>query len=303
MSTNPVAITIGIPVFNEEKNILSLLNQLKKQENNSNWKLDEVLVYCDGSTDRTPQLVKAFRWDKVKVMYDPRRQGKVCRLTQLFSDYKSDILVLVDADITLGSNDTINSLIEPFITNRKVKLVGAYSKVKKPDNFFQQAVYSSFLTFDTYRQAIKKGNNIFNCTGACLAIDRALTEKIKFPNMYINEDDFIYLSCIKNKFRFQFAPKAEVFYKLPATMKDYFKTRIRSNHELVRQEFKKYFGSTVRRETKVPKKLYLFSALKVITMYPAGFIFIWLTNIWISFFAPLFTHRYQLGWYSAQSTK
>ena len=70
-------ISIIIPVYNEELNILSILNHIKNIL--SETLLDyELIVINDGSTDKTePVLLEEQKLDKrVKILSYPRNKGK-----------------------------------------------------------------------------------------------------------------------------------------------------------------------------------------------------------------------------------
>ena len=60
-------ITIGIPAFNEEKNIASIITELKKIT-------DSIVVCDDGSSDLTADIS-----EKLGVRSEERRVGKECR--------------------------------------------------------------------------------------------------------------------------------------------------------------------------------------------------------------------------------
>ena len=56
MNMNKKKITIGIPTFNEEKNILKFFESLQKQNLDSNT--IEKILFVDDSDDNTPNLIK-----------------------------------------------------------------------------------------------------------------------------------------------------------------------------------------------------------------------------------------------------
>jgi glycosyltransferase involved in cell wall biosynthesis len=52
-------ITIGIPTYNEEKNIIKFFESLKKQNIESN-SIDKIL-FVDDSEDNTPELINKLK--------------------------------------------------------------------------------------------------------------------------------------------------------------------------------------------------------------------------------------------------
>ena len=71
-------ITIGIPSFNEEKNITNLLSSLV-QHNAEDFSISEVII-SDDSYDKTPQLVDTIVNDNkyplnIKLIHHSQRRG------------------------------------------------------------------------------------------------------------------------------------------------------------------------------------------------------------------------------------
>lgn len=110
------AITIGIPAYNEERNILNLLHALEEQqlqlENNNNnsksnnnnlsggFSISEVII-SDDSSDRTPELVSSFaRHSELNIVHchHGSRRGAAAAWNEIFRRATGDVLVLYDAD-------------------------------------------------------------------------------------------------------------------------------------------------------------------------------------------------------------
>src|SRR5258708_3629060 len=98
-----LTVTIGIPAFNEEKNIVNLLKSIAKQKGNL-FIIKKIIILCDNCTDKTAD--KAFEFAKnyknIHIILDNERKGKVARLNQLYTLNKSDVLITFDADIVLS---------------------------------------------------------------------------------------------------------------------------------------------------------------------------------------------------------
>ena len=107
-------ITVGIPAYNEEKNIASILVKLKRIA-------DNVIVCNDGSTDATGDIAKELG---AIVVNHEKNQGYGAGIRSIFlksKEVESDVLVTLDSD---GQHDVgdIEKLIEP-IQNGKCDLV------------------------------------------------------------------------------------------------------------------------------------------------------------------------------------
>src|SRR5579871_5253679 len=91
-------ISVGIPAYNEEANIAQLLRLLLKQRGN-NFILQKIFVISDGSSDTTAKEVAAVGSNKVYFKDDKKRLGKSARLEEIFRLNRSDVLLLMDADV------------------------------------------------------------------------------------------------------------------------------------------------------------------------------------------------------------
>ena len=108
---------MGIPAFNEEKNIAVLIIQLKKI-------VDEIIVCNDGSTDLTSKIAEELG---VTVINHEKNLGYGAAIRSIFLKSKNldgDILVTIDAD---GQHriDDINKIINPIIDGKSDLVIGS----------------------------------------------------------------------------------------------------------------------------------------------------------------------------------
>ena len=107
-------IAIGLPAFNEEKNIASIITKLEKIT-------DTIIVCNDGSSDLTGEI--ASKMGAIVINHEKNR-GYGGAIRSLFLKSKEigvDILVTFDADGQHDVND-INKVIQPIL-DKKVDLV------------------------------------------------------------------------------------------------------------------------------------------------------------------------------------
>ena len=84
-------ITVGIPAYNEEKNIAKIIVQLKKVA-------DQILVCDDGSTDSTSEIAESLGAIVIK---HPKNLGYGSAIRSIFlksREINAEILVTIDAD-------------------------------------------------------------------------------------------------------------------------------------------------------------------------------------------------------------
>ena len=99
-------ITVGIPAYNEEKNIAKIIVKLKKT-------VDQILVCDDGSTDSTCAIAESLG---VTVIKHPRNSGYGNAIRSIFlkaREINADVLVTIDADGQHKVED-INKIIKPI---------------------------------------------------------------------------------------------------------------------------------------------------------------------------------------------
>ena len=88
MSTPTVSVII--PAYNEAANIAALLRSILSQEA-TNFRLIEIIVLSDGSTDRTVSEAQSVQDFRIDVIDDHTRKGKITRFNELLTLAKSDL--------------------------------------------------------------------------------------------------------------------------------------------------------------------------------------------------------------------
>jgi len=112
-----LSIIIGIPAFNEEKNIAVLIIQLKKIA-------DKIIVCNDGSTDLTSKIAEGLG---ATVINHEKNLGYGAAIRSIFlksKDLDGDILVTFDADGQHRIED-INRVVKPIINEESDLVIGS----------------------------------------------------------------------------------------------------------------------------------------------------------------------------------
>jgi len=109
-----IKCSIGVCVYNEEKNIGKFLESLLSQKL-GRVKIDEVLIIISGSTDNTYKIVKKYtlKESKIKIIRQKRREGKASAVNLFVGKAENEVLVLLGGDIILDLN-TIENLVSKF---------------------------------------------------------------------------------------------------------------------------------------------------------------------------------------------
>lgn len=295
-------VSVGIPALNEENTIGKILDSILSQKQDG-WVLNEILVYSDGSKDKTVNEAKKRNKNIVKVREFKKRMGKSYRLNQIFTDFRGDILVLFDADVKIANKKVITDMVDKFKNGDNVMLVGGDSRVFKPKSFFEKAIYTSYYVYFKSRKELRGGNNVFACTGACLALRREFAKEVKIPKDVINDDLYLYLFCKKRGYEFIYAPNARVYYKIASNLMDFLRQMFRSHPEAVNLVYKKYFGDLIDKEYYRPKSFYLRTVIESFIKNPLGTIYMVGLKLLTKPFYPYFSKKYKLEWFTAASTK
>lgn len=222
--TRKLHLTVGIPAYNESANIGRELKALKTQTG-SNYVLDSCIVVSDASTDQTVPIAKSVQWRKLKVIDHKIRRGKPAIVNDIFARSKSDIIVILDADLTIKDSHLLEKLISPFYTTDKIQLVSTLSKPSPPKSFPERIAYASNQIWEkaiTY----PSDNEMYFCSGSIRAFGKTLTKDLRFAP-YSADDAYTYIACRKLDMEFAYVPDINVFQKLPTTIKDFVSQSLR----------------------------------------------------------------------------
>ena len=110
-------ITVGIPAFNEEKNIAMVIIKLKKIA-------DNIIVCNDGSTDSTEEIAKELG---AIVINHEKNLGYGAGIKSIFlkaKEINSELLVTLDADGQHDIND-ISKIVRPIQENKAEIVIGS----------------------------------------------------------------------------------------------------------------------------------------------------------------------------------
>lgn len=152
LSINEVhKLSIIIPVYNEEKTILEILNKVCNVELSDNIS-KEVLVINDCSTDETGRIVEDFLIKNpnldIKYFKHDSNQGKGAAIQTGISHATGNYLIIQDADLEYDPNE-YNILLEPVKKSSADVVYGSRFIGGNPHRilFFWHTIGNKFLTF------------------------------------------------------------------------------------------------------------------------------------------------------------
>ncbi len=99
-------LSIVIPVYNEEENILMLFDEIEKVFAQTNQAY-EVIFIDDGSTDKSLQILKELQKAKDPVVVAALRKnfGQTAAMSAGFDLARGDVIIAMDADLQNDPND------------------------------------------------------------------------------------------------------------------------------------------------------------------------------------------------------
>lgn len=121
-------VSIVIPVYNEEKTVLELLELVeascKKIDSISDY---EIVVVEDCSTDNTASLLKNLNNEKIQVYFQSYNQGKGAAIARGFQEVKGDVVIIQDADMEYDPEE-YPVLLKPILKNKADVVYGSRFK-------------------------------------------------------------------------------------------------------------------------------------------------------------------------------
>lgn len=129
MSSKKQLLSVVIPVYNEEKTIGIVLDNIKKlsiRDLNT-----EIIVIDDGSKDKSVNIVesKIAKDKNIRLIKHSRNKGKGSAVVTGFKSAKGDILLIQDADLEYNPKD-IPALLEPILAKKERVVYGTRLRTK-----------------------------------------------------------------------------------------------------------------------------------------------------------------------------
>lgn len=294
-----LTITVGIPAYNEEANIKNLLHSITTQ-NETNYRLLEIIVVSDKSNDKTEQLIKQCSKEdsRMKLFVNKKRLGQAQTQNKIVQRAKGTIIVLLNADLLLRGKNVIPELIAPLLEDSTVGMVCPKLVPTKGETLFEKIInYSVQFKNDLYEQW-RGGNNLFTCRGAVRAFRKKFISKLHWPKV-IGEDIYSYLACLNKGYKYIYQKNVLVWYKSPTNLHDHKRQsrRFFSNFSEMKKYFSKYL---VRKEISFPIQLIIKKSLVYLIKNPLYFIS-YMVIVLLVQFSP--SPKLSYVWEPSRSTK
>jgi len=212
-----LSISVGVPAYNEQNNILNLLTALLNQKTNK-IKIEEIIVVSSGSTDKTDLIVEELsqKEPRIKFIRQTKREGKASAINEFLKVACNDILVLESAD-TIPDEGTIEQLSSPF-ADSSIGMAGAHPVPTNDENSFMG--YTSHLLWALHDKLALRSPKC----GELVAFRRVFES---IPKDTAVDEAWIEHEVEKRNYRTIYVPDAQVHNKGPETIGDFLKQRRR----------------------------------------------------------------------------
>lgn len=194
------SVTVGIPVYNEERNIGKLLNYLN--ESAFDFDLNEILVVCSGCTDNSVSIVRSWmeKNKKIKLLVEKERIGKYSAINKILKHSSGDFIIFSNSD-TLPRRNALNFLMEPFSNPKVCAVTGRPLPIQSCDTLVG---YFQHLIWDFHHEVSLSFKKI---SGELFALRKPVVKKI--PTKIINDDAY-FTAAIPSHCSVVYQHKAEV---------------------------------------------------------------------------------------------
>lgn len=257
MKRTKPTVTIGIPAYNEEANIRRLI-QIILRMSRKRFRLLEILIACDGCSDRTVQKIRSLNSNYVRIIHGKQRMGQQVRQNQLLERSRGEIIILAEADTVPNRADVFDELIRPFSQNRASDIGMVVGNVlsERPSNGFQAITTHGDAMMKRLFDRWKRGTNMYTIGGHALrAIPRHVASDIRWPSD-VPEDAYLYLYLRHKGLTIIKARRATTVKRTVANLQD----RFRQSTKFVsgRNELYRHFpAELVTGEYTIPKAILL----------------------------------------------
>lgn len=232
-------VSIIVPAYNEEVNIVSSLQNLLRQS----YPNFDVVFIDDGSKDSTYQkVIEAFKSNSKLKIFTKENGGKATALNFGISQSDADFVVCIDADTKL-EKDAVKHLIARFLNAKpeeKIAAVAGNVKVGNRVNWltrWQAIEYTTSQNFD--RLAYANINAITVIPGAIGAFRKSVVQEVGgYSSDTLAEDCDLTVKILKNGYTVANENNAVAITEAPESVNQFLKQRFRWTYGIMQMFWK-----------------------------------------------------------------
>jgi biofilm PGA synthesis N-glycosyltransferase PgaC len=215
-------VSMIIAAYNEEKFIEKKIENCLELDYPSD-KI-EFLFVTDGSTDKTPDIVRKYSetYSNIKLFHQSERQGKLKALNRVIPFANGEILIFSDAN-SYYNREAIKYLVRPFQFEKIGCVAGEKKVVSKNGKIEAEGLYWKYESF--LKKLDSEIYSIVGAAGEIFAIRKNLY--LELPENTINEDFVLTMNIAAKGYRVVYEPKAYAIEEPTKSIFEEFKRRVR----------------------------------------------------------------------------
>jgi glycosyltransferase involved in cell wall biosynthesis len=286
-------VSIGIPSYNEESNIKTILESVISSNLNS-IDLSEIIV-SDDSTDDTPHIVRQFMKNhskKIIFLHSNKRRGAANAWNGIIQNASGQIIVLYDADVKPNPNCTLE------LVNKINNNVGICASNPRPVPAQGIPAQGTIFVSDWLESVRKRQISEYSVMGRGLSIRSDIAKKITIPESMIAIDLYIQTKVMEMGYGVVYNPNAIVQFKPAKTFVDFSSQVIRASKghdQLKKLGYKANYQLAL--------KTAIVEYIRVALRNPSGALSACLCYIMIPFYMSRISNVGTALWHTAKSTK
>jgi glycosyltransferase involved in cell wall biosynthesis len=286
-------VTIGVPAYNEEQNMLNFLQSLEDQRARG-FAISEVIV-SDDSSDKTAEIVSRFAKHSslnVVLLHHDTRRGAAAAWNEIFHQATGDVIVLYDAD-TIPHPSCTERLVSGIAGN--TGLCASNSQPVQPRGIAGRA--SVFIS-NWLRSVRLAGLSQYTVMGRALAIDSKVAKKISIPSEIIAIDLYLQCRVLETGLTVAYNDDAIVYFKPASSMQDLASQVVRAvnGHNQIK-------GYVSRFNIGLPPQVAVAQMIKNAIADPAGAASVAIGYSMVPYYRSKLAQTDSAKWHTAQSSK
>jgi glycosyltransferase involved in cell wall biosynthesis len=287
-------VTIGIPSYNEERNIISLLRSLSYQYSND-YSISEIII-SDDSTDSTPELVERFAEKNpqlnINLIHHCERRGAAAGWNEIFTRSAGDVIVLYDADIIIDKHTTAQ--LVSFL-EEGIGLCASNPKPIQDRGISGRA--SSFIAY-WLRSVRNRCMSQYTVMGRALSVPAEVAKKISIPSDIIAIDLYLQCKILELGLDILYNDNAWIYFRPANKLFDFASQVIRAS--LGHKQIYSYYSKL---KINLPLKVAFIEASRNLFHDPLGALSVLVCYTMIPYYKLKIKEAGSAKWYTANSTK
>lgn len=187
-------------------------------------KLDIIFV-TDGSSDRTPEILKEYETDGIRVLHEDARKGKIHAMHRAMGYVKAEISIFSDANTELNP-EALQQIVAHY-QNPKVGAVAGEKRIKVLEK--DTATGAGEGIYWKYESWLKKMDSAFysvvGAAGELFSVRTNLYEQV--PENSLLDDFMLSMRIAQKGYRVKYEPQAQAWETPSTSVKEEFKRKIR----------------------------------------------------------------------------